>query len=161
VTFLVGERQRNEGVFFLGLDSVGLRLFDPVQGSALVFSVRGAGVFRHWFSAETSLLTGVAATLTVDAGYLGAALSKLVGEGHVGLTWTVKRRVSFNLAVTGMSTPSSWGGVTIGSPRLGGRVMPLIDFHLSPVWSLGLDAQVTARASGPSGRCFLSLAAAW
>ncbi len=39
--------------------------------------------------------------------------------------------------------------------------MPLIDFHLSPIWSFGLDLQLTARVSGASIRAFLSLAATW
>ncbi len=148
VTFMVGQRHRDEALLFVGLDSFGLRLLDPRPGRVLIdrlmFSARASGAWRHWFSSEVSLVTSLAALGVVEYGISAQA----VGEAQVAVTCTARRWVSLNLAVTGSSTLAPYGALTIGSPRIGGRVMPLIDFHLSPIWSFGARPS----ADGPRER---------
>jgi hypothetical protein len=155
VTFLVGQRHANEVILFAGFDSLGVGFEN--NKAALVFSARVAGLWRHWFSGELSLLAGLAVVARSDA-----STGQLLGNASVGVTWTLRKRVSLNLAVGGVATLRPFGGVTIGSPVIGGRVLPLVDVHLTPNWSLGFDFQLTARPNSlSSARTFLSLAATW
>ncbi len=86
VTFMVGQRHRDEALLFVGLDSFGLRLLDPRPGRVLIdrlmFSARASGAWRHWFSSEVSLVTSLAALGVVEYGISAQA----VGEAQVAVT---------------------------------------------------------------------------
>jgi len=63
----------------------------------------------------------------------------------VFFTHTLQGLVSFNVTFGAVGWPSDVFALTFGSGRLGLRYLPLVRFHLSPVWSLDLDARLSLR----------------
>ena len=133
---LLGTRNEDEVVLSTGLDSIG---YGSVEGLVLVPSVGAA--YRHWFSGATSL--------GVTARWASQYSRDLPPEPKIGgtvfVTQTFAQVVSFNLAIGGVGWPSDFFSLTLGSAFLGVRGLPLVRVHLSPVWSIDLDAQLTFR----------------
>jgi len=135
VTALLGRRNQDE--FLLSGGIVGLG-YSSVEGWIVVPAAGAA--YRHWFSGATSV--------GVTAGWSGQYSQDspvLQVTGGVFFTQTVGRVVSFNLGVAGGGWSSQPFELDVGSAALGMRRLPLIRFHLSPVWSIDLDAQLLLR----------------
>jgi hypothetical protein len=155
-TVRFGEAHQNEGLAFLGFDSVALNLSLGFVGSA-----RAAGAYRHWFSRATSAFAGAAFVERFATDPLSDDRS---GELSAAVTHTFADVFSLNLGVTGSAALSNHPelGIVIGSPRLAGRVLPLLAWQLSPMWTLGLDAQASFQTLHASGlKLFLSISMAW
>lgn len=151
---LLGSRNEDEIVLSAGLDGIG---YSSVQGLILVPSAGAA--YRHWFSATTSL----GATARWASEY-SQSPARPVLAGSVFVTHTFGQLVSLNLAIGGAGWPSDSSGLTFGSTRLGVRSLPLVRVHLSPVWSIDLDAQLTFRLQPTSGtvqQYLLGFSAIW
>ena len=132
---LLGTRNEDEVLLSTGLDGIG---YGSVEGLILVPSVGAA--YRHWFSGATSL--GVTARWASE--YSRAPPQPKLG-GSVFVTQTFAQVVSLNLAVGAVGWPSDFFSLSLGSALLGFRGLPLVRVHLSPVWSIDLDAQLTFR----------------
>ncbi len=135
VSVLLGTRNEDEVVLSTGLDGIG---YGSLEGLVVIPSVGAA--YRHWFSGATSL--GVTARW---ASQYSRAPPQPVLTGSVFVTQTFAQVVSLNLAIGGVGWPSDFSGLTLGSAPLGVRSPPLVRVHLSPVWSIDLDARLTFR----------------
>lgn len=134
VGVLLGTRHADEVLLSAGLDGIG---YGSVEGLIVVPSADAA--YRHWFSSETSL--GASARWS-------SRYSQIPPQhqltGSVFITHTFGKVVSLNFAVGGTRWwPSHWSGLILGSGRLGFRSLPLFRVHLSPGWTIDLDAQLT------------------
>ena len=134
VSFLLGTRQRDEVIPSAGVDGFG---YGSEEGLILVPSAGAA--YRHWFSGATTTV-GAAAHWSVYLSKLRTQ-SSLSGSGFV--THTFRGVVSLNFALGLAGWPGDSSALTLGSAYFGFRTLPLIRIHLSPVWSIDLDAQVS------------------
>ena len=129
---LLGSRHGDEVVLSAGLDGLG---YGSEEGVIYIPSVGAA--YRHWFSGATSL--GVGARWSSQYSR-SPPVPKLTGSAF--LTHTIRDVVSLNFAIGGTGW-SDLFGLTFGSVRAGFRSLPLVQVHLSPVWSIDLDARLT------------------
>ena len=132
LSVLLGSRHGDEVVLSAGLDGLG---YSSVEGVIYIPSVGAA--YRHWFSGATSL--GVSARWSSRYS-LNPPQPRLTGS--VFLTHTIGDVVSLNFAIGGTGW-SDLFGLTFGSVRPGVRSLPLVQVHLSAVWSIDLDARLT------------------
>jgi len=138
LTALLGSRNHDEVLLNAGVTGLA---YDSQLGWTVVPAAGAA--YRHWFSWATSV--GVTAGWSGQYSQLSPVLEV---SGSVFFTQTVGRLVSFNVGVAGAGWPSQPFELALGSPTLGLRRLPLVRFHLSPVWSIDLDARLLIRFQG-------------
>jgi hypothetical protein len=129
---LLGTRGEHEVLLFAGLEGVS---WSTLQGFVLVAGA--AAAYRHWFTPQLSGLVDVG--LDVLAPFTHTTL--VAPEADVAVTWSTGR-FSVNLGASAASLSTQGVTVGLGSPRLGNRVLPLLQVQLTPSWSVGLDALV-------------------
>ena len=133
-TFRAGARHRDEGVFSLGVSGFGVSNVDGF----IVLPLVSAG-WRHWFSNQASVLAWVGGGATLSKRYSFYSIS---GGGLFSVTF--RELISINIGLSG----KSWLGWALTSFTIGGghgglRALPLIQVHVTPVWSIDFTAEVT------------------
>lgn len=154
LSFLLGTRGHEEVVLSAGLEGWG---YHQVEGLQFQPGVRAA--WRHWFSPATSL-----AVVGGWSAYLSFVGTGFAIDGGVLVTQRVGEVLSFNVALGANGWPGQGVGLSLGSGRLGLRTFPLMRVHLTPVWSLDLDAQVRLQVQpfvATSQQVLMGFTAAW
>jgi hypothetical protein len=154
VSVLLGTRNGDEVVLSAGVDGIG---YGSLEGFIIVPSVGAA--YRHWFSGATSL--GV--TVRWASEYSKSPAQQELG-GTAFITHTFGQAISLNFAIGGAGWPSDSSWLTFGSPRVGVRSLPLLRLHLSPVWSIDVDARLALRlqpTGATSQQYLLGFSAIW
>lgn len=154
VSLLLGTRGQDEVVLSGGLEGYG---YHSVEGLLLQPGARAA--WRHWFGPRTSL-----ALVGGWASFLSNRSTTYAIDGGVLFTHTIRERVSVNVAAGALGWPTQSLGVTLGSGRIGLRTLPLVRVHVTPAWSVDLDAQVRLQVQpfvASSQQVLVGFTAAW
>ncbi len=146
-TFRIGQRHHHEGLFTIGVDGWGYSNIDGV-----VVEPELQASWRWWFASQTSLITWVEAKSRLDKRFPAPGLVSVLGG--VSVTHTVREVISFNIGVSG----SSGATLKLGGSHVGFRPLPLVQVHLTPAWSVDLDAAFTFyfNTPGPITQTYLA-----